>query len=712
MLTFQPSVAISAESLQHPLVVVLVPGLSLQDFNQYKNLNWLSENAAMGLMNSSSGNGRRIASSYLSLSTGTKVACSEKEGALLYQNTETLNEFNVSDLYLRYLNKPVKGYDVLMPGFISMLGASTNTADLDLLADVFELSSVPFIFIGNHDLPGTISRPCALFAVDSFGRIKNGYVDERTYKVSAYSPTYFSTNYSFYYEETVKFIDKDKGLIFLDLGDLVRLDSISSYLTNEIYINNRDKLLKELDAFLEQIISLVDITKGQLLLITPFPDSYSLQIANSLTPVTYYNTSTSGIISSASTKRPGIITNLDIAPTMFKLTGIEKPPSFIGTPLYTIPQDEPLEYLQTLLSQILINYNQRPIILKGYVLLQIFCVLSVLILILLRLNNLLYRVKPFLLLLTTAPLLFLLLPLLPITNLYIRSTVLLLTGIFIVFLLEKKMSTIQRLAHLFLITALCIAVDLLFGATLMKSSLLGYDANSGARYYGLGNEYMGVLLGSSLIGLSLLLESLLPIYPQHRSKLLIMVCIIIAGLTILVAAPQWGTNVGGAISFTGSFVLFCILIMKKRIHLKTIGFAGLCCTTALIMLFIIDLQRPMEVQSHIGLTARLIHEQGLSSLWPIFSRKINMNIKLLHYSLWSRVFLTFLGATAFIFYKPPGQLKKIFTTYPYLKAGFITGLSGSFITLVVNDSGIVAAATSSIFVVTTLLYLITEQISK
>jgi hypothetical protein len=596
-----------------------------------------------------------------------------------------------------------------MPSFPSIFNASATATDLDMLADFFVLHEFPFIFIGNHDLPSNISRPCALFAVDNSGRIKNGYVDKRTYKISDYSPTYFTTNYAFYHEQAVRFIEQGKGLVILDLGDLARLESISSRLSTEIYINSREKLLTELDVFLKQLISLVDRAQAQLLLITPFPDSYSVKIGNSLTPVSYYFSSTSGIISSASTKRPGIITNLDIAPTLLQFNGLEQAPSFIGAPLYTLPQDEPLKYLKTLLSNILTNYTQRPIILKGYVLMQILFVLSVILLILLRYNKLLYRIGPFLLLLTSAPLLFLLLPLLPITNLYIRSVILLLTGSLIVFLLEKKLLIIQRLAFLYLITALCIAVDLLWGATLMKSSLLGYDANSGARYYGLGNEYMGALLGSSLIGASLLLESLIPAYPQYRKKLVILVCLTIAGLTILVAAPQWGTNVGGAISFTGSLVLLCLLLTKKRIHLKTVCLTGLCCTAAVVMLFYIDLQRPVEVQSHIGLTARLVYEQGLSSLWPIFTRKISMNIKLLHYSLWSRVFLTFLGATAFIFYKPPGLLKKLLSPYPYLQAGLIAGLCGSLITLVVNDSGIVAAATSSIFVVPTLLYLITQQ---
>ena len=40
----------------------------------------------------------------------------------------------------------------------------------------------------------------------------------------------------------------------------------------------------------------------------------------------------------------------------------------------------------------------------------------------------------------------------------------------------------------------------------MKVSMLGYDPIGGSRYYGLGNEYMGVLIGSLVIGCMVLLD--------------------------------------------------------------------------------------------------------------------------------------------------------------------------------------------------------------
>ena len=50
-----------------------------------------------------------------------------------------------------------------------------------------------------------------------------------------------------------------------------------------------------------------------------------------------------------------------------------------------------------------------------------------------------------------------------------------------------------------LITLLALDIDLLTGATMIKSSVLGYDPMAGARYYGVGNEYMGVMIGCAIL---------------------------------------------------------------------------------------------------------------------------------------------------------------------------------------------------------------------
>ena len=178
------------------------------------------------------------------------------------------------------------------------------------------------------------------------------------------------------------------------------------------------------------------------------------------------------------------------------------------------------------------------------------------------------------------------------------------------------------------------------------------------------------------------------------------------------AAPQWGTNVGGGIAFFISYALFLLIFFQKKINAKSLAAIGLCTVLALTALFSLDCQRPLEAQSHIGLTARIIREQGLDSIFAIATRKIALNIKLIRYTVWSRVFLTFLVAFALLYYRPPGLLKELIAKYPGLKAGLGAGITGSLAALIVNDSGIVAAATTMIFVAPTLLYLavaITEK---
>src|SRR5690606_15577095 len=57
-----------------------------------------------------------------------------------------------------------------------------------------------------------------------------------------------------------------------------------------------------------------------------------------------------------------------------------------------------------------------------------------------------------------------------------------------------------------LATAAALVADVTQGAPLIKSSLLGYDPITGARFYGIGNEYMGVLIGTTLVGATGLLD--------------------------------------------------------------------------------------------------------------------------------------------------------------------------------------------------------------
>ena len=85
-----------------------------------------------------------------------------------------------------------------------------------------------------------------------------------------------------------------------------------------------------------------------------------------------------------------------------------------------------------------------------------------------------------------------------------------------------------------------------------------------------------------------------------------------------------------------------------------------------------------------------------------------MNLKLLRYSQWSRVFLAFLGVFAVLFFRPYGVVRKLRETYPAIAAGFLGIIAGSLTALCFNDSGVVAAATTLLYAGVPMIILVSQ----
>lgn len=86
-----------------------------------------------------------------------------------------------------------------------------------------------------------------------------------------------------------------------------------------------------------------------------------------------------------------------------------------------------------------------------------------------------------------------------------------------------------------------------------------------------------------------------------------------------------------------------------------------------------------------------------------------MNIKLLRWTIWTRVLLAMIAYLIFLLKKPVPILKEFFARYPYIKAAFQAALVSSLLTMLVNDSGVVAAATLLFYPVMSLLYCLTTE---
>jgi hypothetical protein len=116
-----------------------------------------------------------------------------------------------------------------------------------------------------------------------------------------------------------------------------------------------------------------------------------------------------------------------------------------------------------------------------------------------------------------------------------------------------------------------------------------------------------------------------------------------------------------------------------------------------MLLYFLNVSRPDTAVSHLGRTWELVGSNGIQELWNIAFRKIEMNIKLLRYSLWSRLLFVFIFLVTFLYFYPVGLSKKIFQEQPGFKIAIGGIIAGTIISFLVNDSGVVSAATTMLY---------------
>ncbi|EPZ59179.1 putative membrane protein [[Clostridium] sordellii ATCC 9714] len=105
------------------------------------------------------------------------------------------------------------------------------------------------------------------------------------------------------------------------------------------------------------------------------------------------------------------------------------------------------------------------------------------------------------------PLGFLLAPILNLNSpigIYVSISAISLFIYFIGRLIFKEDS--KQIGFYALVSVVAIILDSLLGSYLMKNSIMSYDAIVGARYYGIGNEYQGITIGSSIIAMAILIK--------------------------------------------------------------------------------------------------------------------------------------------------------------------------------------------------------------
>lgn len=679
---------------QTKVVLITVDYMNLEDFSENSYLKKLFDNSYSALVSGRQNGKATVSKAKLSVGTGKRFLLSNTPviavNSYMGSAVKTLGQVKYQDIN-EVINVNRNSEYI---GYIGYLGDKLNS--LDKTASI----------LGNSDTD-VINRDNVLIAMDGRGCVDYGDV-EGTMVYDESFPGGKRTDFSKLAEEYRASLPIS-DLVVVDTGDLARLESYRNKLTEIQYEGLREQTIERITEYLRAII---DEEKSNIsfVILSAYPDLESLKQGNKLTPILSYEPRRKGgVLYSGSTRREGIISNLDIAD--YILAKLEKSTK---CQLREIETENDLNNMLNFNRRILNVSAMRLPVLTWYAVLEIVCgVLGLLYMLnmkLLKNKRLLAFIKAALLVNISAPVVFLYMAALDIDNPIMFFSLFILAGCATVFAINLIFTdSVSRFAAAALIVNVSLIVDLLRNSFLIKSSVFGYVPIIGARFYGVGNEFAGVYIGSSI----LLAGCLLQRFREHINKrpvlTKVLMLIYFAFQVYMIGMPSKGANFGATIAAVCGYFFFVSSVNGKRVNIKGIAVLALLVVLVLGIVVFMDFMNT-DNTTHIGRFISDIRENGIKVLLSTFGRKLAMNLKLIRYTIWTKVLLCIILIITIMFFKPVRLLHGIFIKYRYIAAAWL-GISVSSIAgLIVNDSGIVMAATAMIFTGYTILYMCLEEL--
>ena len=579
-------------------------------------------------------------------------------------------------------------------------------ATLGTLGTTLNENALKVALLGNSDIikNGELKkiRNLALTCMDKYGRVKSGNVDDIN-KNDNTMPYGISTDYEKLKKETKKYYE-NSDITFVELGDTYRLDEFRKNLNENTYKSMQDEIYKRVSDYLTEVFDMVG-ENDTVYIVSEFQSNLDNLNKRRLAPVMKFTKDGYGLLESATTRNNGIVSNIDIGVDILNEFGI-KNELMIGKAFKTVQAENGIEKLTNDFKRIVSINSIRASVVNTYV--GIVSASWVIAMIALLFKNKIPKkekglgrdqifkiLKEFIKLGLIMPLAFLTAPIFQF-----KTQTGLVTGVLIATIIYYvigstvfKKDDIKQMGFYAFLTIGLIILDCIIGTPLMKSNIMSYDAINGARYYGVGNEYEGVTIASAVFALAVLLN-----YKKIPKWLAVVLSIIIL---VTSAMPSMGANVGGAISECVAYLLFILLIFDVKLDLKKIIMIGVA--TVLVVVAFAGLDFLMGSESHLSVFTNQIIQEGPAAIINTFGRKIQMNMKLAKSSVWVNILIVSIVIIGALIFKPSGHFKKIHDRYPMIFKGFMASFVGCIVTLLVNDSGIVAASTAAIYILIPLI---------
>ncbi|MGI5912472.1 MAG: hypothetical protein ACOX6E_07840, partial [Syntrophomonadaceae bacterium] len=666
------------------------------------NIDTLISQSGSGLMNIRAKN-NYPSSSYMTLATGFRVGTINNAGLCFNSDEEVhylpnlIDNIKSSSLNAGYLyslftanNAPKDGVVNLFIEPVKKSALSYNPPyEVGSLGKEARDMGYRIAILGNSDTYYTPNRNAAILAMDEKGIIPLGNVSKNLLETNPNSPGGLQSNHDLIIDNMNNLL-KFAEIIIIDMGDTSRVEMVRNNMADCIVADQRNKAVERNDQLLGRIINSINMEKTMLVVLSPNPNKDMIKEGNfGLTPVIIYTPgSDPGLLISNTTRRPGLISNTDLKPTVLSylhgtsnISGLSiiksnNSMSEIDRQLNIFKKirlsRNPLHYAFMLLSllgaiigALTFVFNRQQY--HKYLNYTVYCTLSM-------------------------PIVFLFIgfsqyfSLAGVILLSVGLAMLIAAVIYLVF-----REPLNALLFLTLTTAILLVYDTFTNSQLMLLSPLGSDAIAGGRFYGIGNDYMGVLLASTVISVFLLFDKFkhLPLKSVHKA---ILGLVPLAVVSIAIGHPQFGANMGGFITAIVTTGFFLLLVKRCKISLSKII---LILVLAILAVFSVAQMDALfnPTPSHAGKAiSNMTSASGLANILAMIKTKLGILGNTIYNSGWSLILLLFTAILALLKFKTPHLLFRLAVENPLISQAAKLLLVTSITVFIVNDTGVIAAA--------------------
>ncbi len=470
------------------VVIVSLPGVNLDDLlsSGEKGFLSLAEKGAIGLISPRLSSNFPLESAYLAIGTGRRLGASE-EARLCLAPQEILDGVKSGVLYeRRWGEKPSNTLlHIGLPSLANINSSLKGKKVWNTLGDILNKRGIRTFLLGNGDSLQEIHREASCVLVSSQGSIDDGCVGKELTTEDPLFPGGLRTNFPLMRRLISKFLPL-RGVLLIEIGDSLRIESQYPYMNEAMRSFYLRYTLQETMNLIDHLLPLLEPT-DLFIFISPFSGRYWFSKGDRLSPIIILGKGYKGLLSSQSTRVKGVVSLYDLAPTILSYYGITER-FYQGRKIYS--QEGDLKDLLELHQRSLREWQTRK---KA----KWFVVLSPILLSLLFALSFPYPASTYVsLLLLLFPFSLLLVSPLPPGLPYFPFLIPVIMSITFLSLLPtgKRAPFYTSLFLVFLIS-----LDVLQGGKWMSVSGIGHSIQEGARYYGIGNEFMGLFIGSLLV---------------------------------------------------------------------------------------------------------------------------------------------------------------------------------------------------------------------